>query len=862
MDQPPGSSDELQPEDLSTSSLTAVIDLTRNGEDRLLSTTSLDALRMVKSPGWYPNSGPSNPGLPFSEAGSSDITLQSGDQVQPDNAFSHTTVTLSYVSRSCVFATHDSLSRHSPLCGVPSISSLSLHPPSEGLEDAGYSLKQNQLEQAEATVGLDPFQLLSRAQVGPEDDDAVCQTPESLEVNSGVVSRGGDADERIQVQEEHGLSQENRLLENGRGESWAGSGVPRESSQETVTPVTEEEGEKGDSEVVFLVSKRRVIPDILRSLNKEYVSPLEDPISPSVTSQDDVEDVFVLPQASNSPSGDNSYLETTDGAAWDDLTVKSADCTTRSDLSDENEQNVQTGRAALEHVIDLTRDSCSPGVVENQPKTVVPRVNGNAKTLQRSLEEKKPPAQLDAIAMNIDSSRFNCLRAGKRASGDSKLTRVQKKDSRSVGKRADRVEMKRKTLRSLKGGKSNNCNKDSTSDSQINRSGRAPPGSPSPKSSPLVEDEPEVCPTGSTPTLPPSKPPKKSRGKGNNAAARRRSPPAKTKAARAPRRRRKKHTKVQLSPLFAPKEPEIRLKYVNYKEEKRDLSSESFSPFVHVRRREAAPALCTVVNYPEEVRTPRRRGQQAHAAAGFVSAVIPTTSCLHLGRASTRSPHQRSLVCCLCGMSANAMDLGDLHGPYYPEGHQPSTGTPARTSGLKEDESFSDSESSSCSVRDRGRTRPPGPRPPRALRPGAQLKQVRQRWGADGTGSPAAKRVRPDPGSGPSEDWFSPPVLPLEACEYWIHEDCSVWSTGVFLVKGKVYGLEEAMKVAQETTCSSCCDPGATLGCFFKSCPNKYHYRCAVESGCVLLEDNFSMKCKKHKNKTFNGPPGNRWDGR
>lgn len=31
--------------------------------------------------------------------------------------------------------------------------------------------------------------------------------------------------------------------------------------------------------------------------------------------------------------------------------------------------------------------------------------------------------------------------------------------------------------------------------------------------------------------------------------------------------------------------------------------------------------------------------------------------------------------------------------------------------------------------------------------------------------------------------------------------------------------------------CSACRDPGATLGCLFKSCPNKYHYRCALESG-------------------------------
>lgn len=252
--------------------------------------------------------------------------------------------------------------------------------------------------------------------------------------------------------------------------------------------------------------------------------------------------------------------------------------------------------------------------------------------------------------------------------------------------------------------------------------------------------------------------------------------------------------------MFSPKEPEIKLRYINYKEEKRDLRLDSFSPFIRVERQQSSPSLCTVINYPEEVRTQHKKGQQAHPG-GFISAVVPSTSCLQLGRVSTHSQHQRSLVCCLCGRSANAMDLGDLHGPYYPEGYQPSSKTPANMSGLREDDD-SDSDSSSCSIRGRGRKRaiPPTARP---LRPGAQLKEKglleSQWWTGDVTGSPAAKRARSDAGSADVEDWYSPPVLPLEPCEYWLHEDCGIWSAGVFLVKGKVYGLEEAVKVAQET---------------------------------------------------------------
>uniref|UniRef100_A0A668AQD3 PHD-type domain-containing protein n=1 Tax=Myripristis murdjan TaxID=586833 RepID=A0A668AQD3_9TELE len=223
------------------------------------------------------------------------------------------------------------------------------------------------------------------------------------------------------------------------------------------------------------------------------------------------------------------------------------------------------------------------------------------------------------------------------------------------------------------------------------------------------------------------------------------------------------------------------------------------------------------------------------------------------GHSHEHQSRQRPLICCLCGQSANAMDLGDLHGPYYPEGYQPGAKTPASTSGVKEDEEdTSDSDSSSCSAGGRRRkfARPMAPWP---LRPASQLKQKEllggHRWTSDGDipGSPAAKRSRSDASSSAVEDWYSPPVVPLESCEYWLHEDCGIWSAGVFLVKGKVYGLEEAVKVAQETMCSGCRSRGATLGCFFKGCPNKYHYRCALESDCVLIEENFSMKCKKHK---------------
>nr|XP_020442660.1 transcription factor 20-like isoform X1 [Monopterus albus]XP_020442661.1 transcription factor 20-like isoform X1 [Monopterus albus] len=962
MEQPPGSRDDLQPQDLSTSSVPTVIDLTRTGEECILNPTSLDALRMVRSPSWYPNSGTSNPGLPFSETNSSDMTLQSGDQIQPDNAFSHTTVTLSYVSRSHVFPTHDSASRLSSLYNMPPIGKFALHPPCDsdkGLGETGYTLNQHYLEQVEGPVNLatqaDLLQSLSHTPVRPDHTGAVCLMQEHHEVNGEVISSDGDMDTHVQGKEEqeYSLSRVNSSsMENGQGDSLSSSGVCAESSPETLTHVTGEDEERGGCEVLFVLSKKQdsvVIPDNvgardLYSVSREYRSPLEDPVSPSAASLNDVEDVFILPQASSSPSGNNSFLETTEDVVWGGLSTEEdiqpgfgiSDSARGLDSSNENKQPVHRWKAVIEPLIDLT-DVCVSDVSEIKPKTVTPHMNGSTKALQRTLKEKKLPmlsgmgTRLETVVMDINSSRYKvsgCIRANQKIStsqstaSDFKLAGPKRNDTLSVVKSKGKVKAsssvqtaKQKALTQIRKGKASNLNidicKESTSDSEIlsnsekshnstlpkspqlavPKSSKKKPQDLSPHTSPTkskrisslissplsvrknLKKEPELL---SHPDLsveihvakissPPSKSPKKSPGK---AKCIKTHPTAKKAAACTRKRRQKKRKCSQLSSMFSPKEPEIKLKYVNYKEEKRDLRLDSFSPFIHVEHQKSFPSRCTVVNYPEEVRTQHKKGQQLQAhPSGFISAIVPNTSCLQLGRASMHSQHQLFLVCCLCGQGANAMDLGDLHGPYYPEGYQPSTKTPASISGLKEDEEdYSDSDSSSYSIRGRGRkcAIPLTQWPPR---PRAQLKQKgfikSHLWSSDSMGSPAAKRARLNTSFTDVADWYSPPRLPLDPCEYWLHEDCGIWSAGVFLVKGKVYGLEEAVKVAQETMCSACHDPGATLGCFFKSCPNKYHYRCALESAdCVLIEENFSMKCKKHKNKTFKAPPGNRWDDR
>ncbi|XP_044038283.1 transcription factor 20 isoform X2 [Siniperca chuatsi] len=100
---------------------------------------------------------------------------------------------------------------------------------------------------------------------------------------------------------------------------------------------------------------------------------------------------------------------------------------------------------------------------------------------------------------------------------------------------------------------------------------------------------------------------------------------------------------------------------------------------------------------------------------------------------------------------------------------------------------------------------------------------------------------------GPLAQLAQLPQMPMDPEELWVHEGCIVWTSGVYLVNGRLYGLQEALDGARETCCSYCEMVGSTLGCYSKGCTLRYHYLCAIEADCSLNEDNFSLRCPKHK---------------
>ncbi|KAG5832915.1 hypothetical protein ANANG_G00296260 [Anguilla anguilla] len=335
-----------------------------------------------------------------------------------------------------------------------------------------------------------------------------------------------------------------------------------------------------------------------------------------------------------------------------------------------------------------------------------------------------------------------------------------------------------------------------------------------------------------------------------------------SKTSSKPKKKRKRAG--QPSSAFCPQEPEIKLKYATYREEKRDVRAAAFAPYVHLEKKEFS--RCTVVNYLEEETGGLKKGRVRPAGPGCwrPARSPPPRAWSWAGwtRRAGGGPTRRAA-------SAAARPTPWIWGPPRavpsPQGPGPGARAPAQPR----------------APRTRRRRRPAATRTPPPRWASGERGRVREWRRRRRTGAGAQPR-RPSPGRGGTLLWrlsaagsatrtacrtprpkrpvprrtaatSAAPRPALHSGEFWLHEDCGVWSTGVFLVRGRLYGLEEAVRLAQGTVCSTCHAAGATLGCFFKGCPNKYHYRCALLSDCVLNEENFTMKCTKHKNKCLKG---------
>ncbi|TSK14593.1 Transcription factor 20 [Bagarius yarrelli] len=841
MEQPSDNSDGLQPQELSTATCNLqVFDLAKNGEECLLK-NSVEGLHVVQPPGWYMGSGTSNGSMvPLHET---DPSLQPSEQFQPDNTLSNTTVTLSYVTRSHVFSSHDSLSQHSQIYSVPISKAFSLHPAtydaSQLVTDPGAAplcveMDQHCLQQVPVPVGLaacaSSFDFVTPAQVS-ENVASLCLLQQAHNLNDIQEV------ESLALETLRSLQQNNPAeckiplsldeIPNGVvGSLWNAGALDGTFPACRVENLVDQH-KNGNPEVLFLISRTNdpvILPNdhqpagLAVSLNHEFLSALEDSISPSFASLIGVKDVSILPQSAPLQSEENALAEDSN-TRQDELSHVESDplaCEEEQDLSTTDALSTTISSESTENTATLMteRSELSRTSSEVQKEETLVHNVSDKKTQTNSLRAKKetlvrkqlPPRtrrgmRLEAIVQNIFPSRYksnHVSSAKKRWHSDTKqdkTTHLETNQDVSFGISNDlekecppkvRTEANEKTAQ-LQEEETDVTNLSKISTSCCKTVSKHSVASSSPEMShkhiqSVKKLKGQHHFFNSTPVRVEKKTAlsrskhKESHLKQQTLTTSNKSP-AKTKKVHTPKKRRKKH-KAGQSSIFSPQEPEIKLKYLRFKEEKREKKDDAFSPFVHVEVK--AYPTCTVINYPDE----SARLSQGKRPTLLVSGKMPTAPCLQYGRISTEGTHLAGLVCCLCGGSANAMDLGDLHGPYYPEGFRPKTRLPTNLPESREDDS-SDSDSSSSHIR----------KPHHKLQAAALGHYQRRSSDGELSCGNAAKRPRLDT----LTDWYAPPVVPLEASEYWLHEDCGVWSAGVFLVRGKLYGLERAVKTAKET---------------------------------------------------------------
>ncbi|XP_035389400.1 uncharacterized protein CG5098 isoform X2 [Electrophorus electricus] len=869
MEQPLGNSDGLQPQELSSAcNLPSVFDLTRNGEECLLKANSIDALHVVQPPSWYVSSGTSN-GMALPE-NDPNHSSQPNDQTQPDNAFSNTTVTLSYVSRSHVFSTQNTLSQHSQLIGVPISKTFSLHPTVydasqlAGTDGAPLCVEMDQhyLQQVSVPVGLaacaSSFEFVTPAQV-VENVAGLCYLPQVHEV-SGIQDVESLALETLRSLQQSSPAEckiplsLGQMQNGGVGSLWNPGSFDGSFPSGHVVDA-EDQHRNGNPEVLFLISRSEE-PVILQSnqgpaglamsLSQDFINAPEDPLSPAVASQNDIKDVFILPQTAKSPSEENAYNtrpeEVSNGEAHPAPCVEETESSSLTDVAEGFSTSINS------ELMGSMVDPCQTEQSEQNSDLFEVKEESSIghKLESTALVRKELPLRtrrgmrLETIVQNIYPTSIQgimevALCSVEAGTEPSETTaRLQEEDEEETG-----VADLNTPECTVSTSSSESVSKHLLDDTSPDVSLKQTKYDKNAKKRQKVSTKCQVS-TGKQTERPIPELCRKRPSKQQMVNMGTQGLPT-TKKVHASKKKRKKH-KVGQASIFTPQEPEIKLKYANYKDERRERRDETFSPFVHVELREYP--MCTVVNYPEESARLIRGKQQP--PSGFASGTVPTTPCLQYSRISVEASRQATLVCCLCGGPANALDLGDLHGPYYPEGIRPTSRTPAGPA-ERRGENSSDSDSYHATEDSKHAALVLGcwtRKDHHKLREAVALGACSRRTIEGGLAcSPMAKTPKTEAVA----DWFSPPVVALETREFWLHEDCCIWSAGVFLVRGKLYGLEQAIKMAKETICSCCYQTGATLGCFFKGCPNKYHYICAVQSGCVLNEENFSMKCRKHK---------------
>lgn len=84
--------------------------------------------------------------------------------------------------------------------------------------------------------------------------------------------------------------------------------------------------------------------------------------------------------------------------------------------------------------------------------------------------------------------------------------------------------------------------------------------------------------------------------------------------------------------------------------------------------------------------------------------------------------------------------------------------------------------------------------------------------------------------------------------QLWAHERCALFSEDVYEIDGMLENMRGALGRGAVTKChlTGCGEMNATVKCANPSCDKRYHFACAIQDECVVIEDGYRVFCKNH----------------
>lgn len=261
-------------------------------------------------------------------------------------------------------------------------------------------------------------------------------------------------------------------------------------------------------------------------------------------------------------------------------------------------------------------------------------------------------------------------------------------------------------------------------------------------------------------------------------------------------------------------------------------SKMSFLPYVRLNNSRDFSSWCAVVNKPEDAvifQRRRKKGILRMKNPFTVAKVAPHTAAMLQGPLVNKGLTRSSLSCSLCGHPANYRDLGDLCGPYYTEGSLPrkiltvthtdshrkvsengsegSCGNSEKTEVpmKSEGECVAEQQSKTETISQEGSSgrnhhwhyRRAARTERKGQEGGTHRLTLRERFKRMKHLQASTSGALGDQEGGDST--FQRLQAEAEAQEHWAHENCAVWTKGVIMVAGRLYGLKEASNNAAQT---------------------------------------------------------------